>query len=95
MIRRQSMMRRLDSVRSGLRRPDRDEYRANLTITGSLATLIWLNMVQRRGVSITAGRFLRLGIVATPVIFLSAVIGLWVSLRSAGMMGPSPPHSRH
>ncbi len=52
----------------------------NLTITGSLATLIWLSIVQRRGVSITAGQFLRLGIIATPVIFLSAVVGLWISL---------------
>ncbi len=56
----------------------------NLTITGSLATLIWLSIVQRRGVSITASQFLRLGIVATPVIVLSAVIGLWVSLHVLG-----------
>jgi len=56
----------------------------NLTITGSLATLIWLSIVQRRGVSITAGQFLRLGIVATPIIFMSAVVGLWVSLHVFG-----------
>jgi arsenical pump membrane protein len=56
----------------------------NLTITGSLATLIWLNIVQRRGMAITARQYLRLGIVTTPVIFLSAVIGLWLSLRLIG-----------
>ncbi len=53
----------------------------NLTITGSLATLIWLSIVQGRGLSITARQYLRLGIVATPLILLSAVFGLWLSLR--------------
>jgi arsenical pump membrane protein len=53
----------------------------NLTITGSLATLIWLSIVQGRGLSITARQYLRLGIVATPLILFSAVCGLWLSLR--------------
>jgi arsenical pump membrane protein len=53
----------------------------NLTITGSLATLIWLSIVQSRGVSITARQFLRLGLVSMPLILLSATIGLWLSLR--------------
>jgi arsenical pump membrane protein len=53
----------------------------NLTITGSLATLIWLSIVQSRGLSITARQYLRLGIVSTPLILLSAILGLWLSLR--------------
>jgi len=53
----------------------------NLTITGSLATLIWLSIAQGRGLSITARQYLRLGIVATPLILLSSVLGLWLSLR--------------
>jgi arsenical pump membrane protein len=56
----------------------------NLTIAGSLATLIWLNIVQRRGITVTVGQYLRLGIVATPVIFLNAVVGLWISLHLFG-----------
>lgn len=56
----------------------------NLTITGSLATLIWISIVQRRGMAITAWQYLRLGMVATPVIFLSAVVGLWISLHLFG-----------
>ena len=53
----------------------------NLTITGSLATLIWLSIVQGRGLSITARQYLRLGIVSTPLILFSAVLGLWLSLK--------------
>lgn len=53
----------------------------NLSITGSLATLIWLNIVRRRGMSVTTGQYLRLGIVSTPIIFASAVVGLWLSLH--------------
>ncbi len=56
----------------------------NLTITGSLATLIWINIMQRRGMSITAGQFVRVGIIAMPTIFLSASVGLWVSLHLFG-----------
>jgi arsenical pump membrane protein len=53
----------------------------NLTLTGSLATLIWLSIVQSRGVSITARQFLRIGLVSMPLILLSATFGLWLSLR--------------
>ena len=53
----------------------------NLTITGSLATLIWLSIVQGRGLSITARQYLRLGLVSMPFILFSAVLGLWISLR--------------
>jgi arsenical pump membrane protein len=53
----------------------------NLTITGSLATLIWLSIVQGRGLPITSRQYLRLGIVTMPLILLSAVLGLWLSVR--------------
>lgn len=53
----------------------------NLSITGSLATLIWLNIVRRRGMTITAGQFVRLGALATPIILASAIVGLWLSLH--------------
>ena len=56
----------------------------SLTITGSPATLIRLNIVKRRGLTITGGQYLRLGVVTTPVIFLVAVGGLWLSLRVFG-----------
>lgn len=53
----------------------------NLALTGSLATLIWLSLVRDRGVEIGAGRFLAVGLAATPPVLSAAVLGLWVSLR--------------
>lgn len=53
----------------------------NLAFTGSLATLIWLGLVRERGMEVGAGRFLAVGLAATPPALLAAVLGLWVSLR--------------
>jgi arsenical pump membrane protein len=57
----------------------------NLTVVGSLATLIWLSIVRGRGMEITPRDYLRIGAVATPVILVSAAVGLWVSLRVFGV----------
>jgi arsenical pump membrane protein len=44
----------------------------NLSVTGSLATILWLIALRREGVSIAALRFLRVGlIVMTPALLLS------------------------
>jgi arsenical pump membrane protein len=56
----------------------------NLTVVGSLATLIWLGIARRGGAGVTAREYLRVGILATPPILLSAVAGLWLSLRLFG-----------
>ncbi|WP_273841666.1 ArsB/NhaD family transporter [Rubrobacter calidifluminis] len=57
----------------------------NLTVVGSLATLIWLSIVRGRGMEITSREYLRVGMVATPVILAAASLGLWISL---GIFGP-------
>ncbi|MBA2374676.1 MAG: hypothetical protein H0V75_00865 [Rubrobacter sp.] len=56
----------------------------NLTIVGSLATLIWLSIVRDRGVEVSARDYLKIGAVATPFILLAAVFGLWLSLGIFG-----------
>ncbi len=56
----------------------------NLTIVGSLATLIWLSIVRDRGIEIGARDYLKIGAVATPFILFAAVFGLWLSLRLFG-----------
>lgn len=56
----------------------------NLTIVGSLATLIWLAIVRGRGVQVSAKDYLKIGAVSTPFILLAAVFGLWVSLMVFG-----------
>lgn len=56
----------------------------NLTIVGSLATLIWLSIARGRGLDITARDYLKVGAIATPPILLAAALGLWIS---AGLIG--------
>jgi len=56
----------------------------NLTLVGSLATLIWLSVVRGKGVEVTAKDYLRVGLVATPPILVAASAGLWLSLQLFG-----------
>ena len=56
----------------------------NLTVVGSLATLIWLSVVRGKGVEVTAKDYLKVGLIATPPILVSASAGLWLSLRMFG-----------
>jgi arsenical pump membrane protein len=56
----------------------------NLTVVGSLATLIWLSVVRGRGVEVTAKDYMKVGVVATPPILLAAAFGLWSSMRLFG-----------
>jgi len=37
----------------------------NLSITGSLATILWLIAIRREGEDVTFGQFLRVGVVTT------------------------------
>ncbi len=56
----------------------------NLTVVGSLATLIWLSVVRGKGVEVTAKDYLKVGLIATPPILVAASAGLWLSLRLFG-----------
>jgi arsenical pump membrane protein len=51
----------------------------NLSVTGSLATILWLTALRREGENMTAWRFLRLGAVIMPPALLLALCGLMVS----------------
>lgn len=48
----------------------------NLSITGSLATLLWLTALRKHGLSVSAWRFLRLGAVVMPPALLAALAAL-------------------
>lgn len=52
----------------------------NLSITGSLATLLWLVAIRREGEHVSAWRFLRLGLLVMPPALAAA---LWVLALSA------------
>ncbi|WP_433087834.1 SLC13 family permease [Dactylosporangium sp. CA-052675] len=57
----------------------------NLTYVGSLATLLWRQILHARDAAPSAGRFLRLGALTVPAALLAAVAALWAGLRVAGM----------
>jgi len=51
----------------------------NLSVTGSLATILWLAVIRREGEHVSAWQFLRLGILVMPIALLLALSGLLVS----------------
>lgn len=53
----------------------------NLTVTGSLATLLWRRIVRAEGVEPGRGPFVRVGWITTPVAVAGATGALWVSLQ--------------
>ncbi|GAA0536050.1 ArsB/NhaD family transporter [Paractinoplanes ferrugineus] len=53
----------------------------NLTYVGSLATLLWRQILYSREHPPDAGEFTRLGLLTVPVALLAGVLALWLSLR--------------
>ncbi len=51
----------------------------NLSVTGSLATILWLQALRREGVRVGALEFLRVGAVVMPPALLLALLGVWVT----------------
>jgi len=49
---------------------------SNLSVTGSLATILWLIALRREGEAVTAWQFLKLGIVVMPPALLAALLAL-------------------
>ncbi len=48
----------------------------NLSITGSLATILWLVAIRREGEQVSAWQFLKVGAIAMPVALFCALLGL-------------------
>ncbi len=51
----------------------------NLTVAGSLATMLVISSARKKGSTIGAWDFFKVGIIAMPAILLSAVVALWVT----------------
>ncbi len=58
----------------------------NLTYVGSLATLLWRQILHARDAAPVTGEFLRLGALTVPAGLVAGVAALWVGLR---LWGPS------
>lgn len=52
-----------------------------LTTYGSLATLLWLALVRRRGLDVSTRDYMRVALLTTPPVLLAASLGLWIALR--------------
>jgi len=57
----------------------------NLTYVGSLATLLWRQILHKSGHPPVTGEFLRLGALTVPACLIVGVASLWVSLRVSGL----------
>src|SRR5262249_29134270 len=49
----------------------------NLSVTGSLATILWLIALRRENLQVSACSFLKVGVMVTPVALLLAGLFLW------------------
>jgi arsenical pump membrane protein len=57
----------------------------NLTYVGSLATLLWRQILRGRGHPPVTGEFLRLGAITVPACLIAGVAALWLGLRVSGV----------
>jgi arsenical pump membrane protein len=48
----------------------------NLSVTGSLATILWLIALRREGVNVSAWQFLKAGVVVMPIALLAAAVAV-------------------
>ena len=53
----------------------------NLTLTGSLATMLVITSARKKGEAVRASEFFRAGLWTTPAILLAASLALWLALK--------------
>jgi arsenical pump membrane protein len=51
-----------------------------LTTYGSLATILWLNVLRKRGVDVPPRDYLKIGFVTMPPVLIAATVALWLVL---------------
>lgn len=52
----------------------------NLTVIGSLATMLSLSIIGKKGLTVSGLTYLKIGLISVPVLLVAAVFGLWLSL---------------
>src|SRR5690606_29216437 len=53
----------------------------NLTVIGSLATMLALSIIGSKGMRVSGVQYLKVGAVTVPLMLLGSVLGLWLALR--------------
>ncbi len=48
-----------------------------LTTYGSLATMLWLALIRKRGLDVSTRAYVRVGVITMPVVLLAALLALW------------------
>lgn len=52
----------------------------NLTTIGSLATVLWLVILRRKGLEVSSVQYFKIGVLVTPVMLLLGALSIWLSL---------------
>ncbi len=52
----------------------------NITTIGSLATVLWLLILRRRGVEVSGLDYFKMGILVTPIMLLAGALAIWAML---------------
>jgi arsenical pump membrane protein len=52
----------------------------NLTTVGSLATILWLLILRRKGLEISTREYLKLGLAVVPMMVALGVLLIWLRL---------------
>jgi arsenical pump membrane protein len=52
-----------------------------LTTFGSLATMLWLALIRKRGLDVSSLAYARIALLTTPAVLVAATIALWLVLR--------------
>jgi arsenical pump membrane protein len=53
----------------------------NLTTVGSLATVLWMLLLRRRGMDVSSLDYFKLGILVTPIMLLVGALAIWFMLQ--------------
>jgi len=53
----------------------------NLTVVGSLSTMLWLLILRRRDLEVSALQYLRVGAMVTPIMLICSAAVLWLTSR--------------
>lgn len=52
----------------------------NLTTVGSLATVLWLLILRRRGIDVSGLDYFKVGVIVTPIMLLAGALTIWLLL---------------